>query len=159
MDKTQKSAEKKAGRYERIYTQLVELLQKPGNEISRMATVAAVLSHKMDKFFWTGFYLLDNGELYAGPYQGPVACQLLKKNTGVCWEAINLETTIVVPNVHLFPGHIACDSRSNSEIAVPLRNTDGKVIGVLDVDSIEFESFDHIDMEWLEKIVSLLYTQ
>jgi len=158
MDKIQKSTEKKAGRYERIYKQLRELLQKPGNEISRMATVVAVLSHKMDKFFWTGFYLLDNGELCAGPYQGPVACQLLKKNTGVCWEAVNLETTIVVPNVHLFPGHIACDSRSNSEIAVPLRNAEGRVVGVLDVDSTEYDSFDHIDREWLEKIVSLLYT-
>lgn len=159
MDKIQKTAEKKAGRYERIFKQLVELLQKPGNEISRMATVVAVLSHKMDKFFWTGFYLLDNGELCAGPYQGPVACQLLKKNTGVCWEAVNLETTIVVPNVHIFPGHIACDSRSNSEIAVPLRNAEGRVVGVLDVDSTEYDSFDHIDREWLEKIVSLLYNR
>ena len=159
MDKIQKTAVKEAGRYERIFKQLVELLQKPGNEVSRMATVVAVLSHKMDKFFWTGFYLLDNGELCAGPYQGPVACQLLKKNTGVCWEAVNLETTIVVPNVHIFPGHIACDSRSNSEIAVPLRNAEGRVVGVLDVDSTEYDSFDHIDREWLEKIVSLLYNR
>ncbi|HSV89146.1 MAG TPA: GAF domain-containing protein [Bacteroidales bacterium] len=151
--------DKKAGRYARIYDQLKELLQKPGNDISRMATVAAVLSHKMDYFFWTGFYLLDNGELIAGPYQGPVACQLLKKNTGVCWEAINTETTIVVPNVHLFPGHIACDSRSNSEIVVPLRNAGGDIIGVLDVDSKEVNSFDDTDREWLEKIVSLLYSR
>lgn len=146
----------KQGRYARIYEQLQGLLAKPGNAASRMATIAAVLSHKKQYFFWTGFYILDNGELIVGPYQGPVACQLLAKNTGVCWAAINSGATIVVPDVHKFPGHIACDSRSNSEIAVPVRNREGKIIGVLDVDSKDFNSFDETDREWLEKIVSLL---
>ena len=147
---------KKSGRYERIFEQLEGLLQKPGNAISRMATVVAVLSHKMDYYFWTGFYLLDDEELIAGPYQGPVACQLLAKDIGVCWAAINRKETVVVPNVHEFPGHIACDSRSNSEIVVPLKNRSGEIIGVLDVDSTSFSAFDETDRVWLEKIVGLL---
>jgi GAF domain-containing protein len=148
---------KKDGRYARIYEQLQGLLAKPGNDISRMATVVAVLSHKIDYYFWTGFYLLDaNGDLIVGPYQGPVACQLLAKNTGVCWAGVNKQESIVVPNVHEFPGHIACDSRSCSEIVVPLKNNDGKVIGVLDVDSKDYDSFDETDRVWLEKIVALI---
>lgn len=147
---------KKAGRYQRILEQLEDLLQKPGNSLSRMATVIAVLSHKMDHFFWTGFYLLDGGELIAGPYQGPVACQLLAKDAGVCWAAINRQETVLVPNVHEFPGHIACDSRSNSEIVVPLKDPAGQIIGVLDVDSTSYNAFDETDKIWLEKIVGLL---
>ena len=146
----------KTGRYERIYKQLQELLNKPGNDLSRMATVVAVLHHKMDHFFWTGFYLLDRDELIAGPYQGPVACQLLEKNTGVCWAGINRGETIIVPDVHQFPGHIACDSRSKSEIVVPLRNNNGQITGVLDVDSKEVNAFDETDREGLENILRLL---
>ncbi len=147
---------RKTGRYQRLYDQIEGLLAKPGNDISRMATIAAVLHNKMEYFFWCGFYLLDKGELIAGPYQGPVACQLLAKNTGVCWAAIIQQKTLVVPDVHQFPGHIACDSRSNSEIVVPLRNLKGAVIGVLDVDSKDFSSFDDADAEGLERILSLL---
>jgi L-methionine (R)-S-oxide reductase len=146
----------KAGRYQRIYDQLDGLLAKPGNELSKMATIVAVLHHKMDYFFWTGFYLLDNGELIAGPYQGPVACQLLEKNKGVCWAAINRGESVLVPNVHEFPGHIACDGRSNSEIVVTLKDHTGKIIGVLDVDSKDLNSFDEIDRDGLEKILTLL---
>lgn len=149
-------SKRKEGRYNRIYDQLKTLLEKPGNNLSKMATVAAVLHHKMEYFFWCGFYLLDEGELIAGPYQGPVACQLLARNTGVCWAAINENKTMVVPDVHQFPGHIACDGRSNSEIVVPLKNTRGEIVGVLDVDSKEFNSFDQTDAEGLEKILSLL---
>jgi L-methionine (R)-S-oxide reductase len=148
--------DRKNGRYQRIYEQIKGLLAKPGNSLSRMATVAAVLSNKMDYFFWTGFYLLDNGELIVGPYQGPVACQLLAKDTGVCWAAINQEESIIVPDVHKFPGHIACDSRSNSECVIPVRNAEDQIIGVLDVDSKDFNAFDEIDKLWLEKIVSLI---
>jgi len=147
---------RKEGRYHRLYDQLEGLLGKPGNDISRMATIAAVLHNKMEYFFWCGFYLLDKGELIAGPYQGPVACQLLAKNTGVCWAAINQQKTIIVPDVHQFPGHIACDSRSNSEIVVLLKNTIGEIVGVLDVDSKDFGSFDETDSAGLEKIISLL---
>jgi len=150
------NTDRKNGRYQRIYEQLQGLLAKPGNSLSRMATVAAVLSNKMDYFFWTGFYLLDDGELMVGPYQGPVACQLLAKDTGVCWASINQEESIIVPDVHKFPGHIACDSRSNSEIVVPVLGTEDQIIGVLDVDSKDFDSFDEIDKLWLEKIVGLI---
>jgi L-methionine (R)-S-oxide reductase len=146
----------KAKRYKRIHDQLIELLAKPGNNISRMATVVALLHHKMKHYFWTGFYLLDEGELIAGPYQGPVACQLLAKNTGVCWAAINKEKSIVVPNVHEFPGHIACDSRSNSEIVVPLKSSSGEIIGVLDVDSKDLNAFDEDDRAGLKNILELL---
>ena len=147
---------KKAGRYSRMYTQLKELVKKSDNSISHMATVIAVLHHKMEYFFWTGFYLLQDGKLQVGPYQGPVACQELIKDKGVCWAGMNQNKTMVVEDVHLFPGHIACDSRSNSEIVVPLRNGKGDVIGVLDVDSKDLKSFDEVDAEWLEKIVGLI---
>jgi len=146
----------KESRYQRIYEQLADLLKDKPNQIARMATIVAVLHHKMNYYFWTGFYLLDGGELIVGPYQGSLACIKLKKDTGVCWAGINQGETIVVPDVHLFPGHIACDSRSNSEIVVPLKDKDGKITGVLDIDSKELESFDDVDAKWLEKILSLV---
>lgn len=148
--------EKKDKRYKRLYDQIVELLRDKQYPVARMATITAVLHHKMDYYFWTGFYMLVDGELIVGPYQGPVACILLKKDTGVCWAGVNQGKTIVVPDVHDFPGHIACDSRSRSEIVVPLKNKDGEIIGVLDVDSKELESFDMVDARWLEKIVELI---
>jgi L-methionine (R)-S-oxide reductase len=149
------TAAQKESRYKRIYQQLEDLLKDKPNLLARMATITAVLHHKMDYFFWTGFYLLDKGELIVGPYQGSLACIRLKKDTGVCWAAINRGETVVVPDVHQFPGHIACDSRSNSEIVVPLRDKDRSIIGVLDVDSKEFSSFDETDAKWLEKILEL----
>lgn len=147
----------KEKRYQRLYNQLVELLGKHENPVSRMATVVAVLHHKMEYSFWTGFYLLTDGELLVGPYQGPVACILLEKHKGVCWAGIKSRRTVIVPDVHAFPGHIACDSRSKSEIVVPLRDSTGNISGVLDVDSKDFGSFDETDKVWLEKIVELIY--
>ncbi|MCK9617562.1 MAG: GAF domain-containing protein [Lentimicrobiaceae bacterium] len=148
---------KKIGRYERIYQQLTELVPKSNDPVSRMATIAAVLYHKMDTFFWCGFYLLKNERLLVGPYQGPVACQELKTDTGVCWAGINQKKTIVVQDVHDFPGHIACDSRSKSEVVVPLKDKNGAIIGVLDVDGKDFNCFDAVDAEWLKKIVPLIF--
>jgi len=147
---------KKEGRYRRIYLQLQELLKKSDDPDARLATIAAVLPHKIDYFFWTGFYLLKQGALIVRCYQGPLACQVLEKNKGVCWAAVNRGETIVVDDVHLFPGHIACDARSTSEIVVPLHNKQGEITGVLDVDSKEKGAFDSTDREWLEKIVKLL---
>ncbi len=147
---------KKDKRYGRLYEQIKGLLEGKDFSIAGMATIVAVLHHKMDYFFWTGFYLLEDGELIVGPYQGPVACILLEKDKGVCWAGVNKGETIVVPDVHQFPGHIACDSRSNSEIVVPLKAADGSVYGVLDVDSSELASFDETDAKWLEKILNLL---
>lgn len=148
--------EKKLGRYIRIQTQLRELLLKSDDLISRMATINSILYHKMDGFFWVGFYLLKADKLLVGPYQGPVACLELPKNQGVCWEGINLGKSIVVPDVHEFPGHIACDSRSQSEIVIPVRDYCGKIIGVLDIDSKLKNNFDNTDAEQLENIVALL---
>ena len=147
---------KKRGRYKRIYDQLSTLLNATDDVVSRMATVAAVLHHKMDGFFWTGFYLIRDGNLLVGPYQGPVACQVLAKNTGVCWSGINQGKTIIVPDVEQFPGHIACDSRSRSEIVVPVRDKHQQIIAVLDVDSKLLEHFDEMDAVGLEKIVGLI---
>ncbi|MCK5463917.1 MAG: GAF domain-containing protein [Bacteroidales bacterium] len=147
---------KKRGRYKRIYDQLSTLLNATDDVMSRMATVAAVLHHKMDGFFWTGFYLIRDGNLLVGPYQGPVACQVLAKDTGVCWSGINQVKTIIVPDVEQFPGHIACDSRSRSEIVVPVRDKDGQIIAVLDVDSKHLEQFDETDAAGLEKIIGLI---
>ena len=149
--------DKKEGRYGRIYRQLEKLLEPHDNPLSAMATIAAVLHNKMDYFFWTGFYLLDDKvELMVGPYQGTVACIKLARDTGVCWAAINRGQTVIVPDVHKFPGHIACDSKTNSEIVVPVKDENGKIIGVLDVDSRDFDSFDETDKKGLEKIVHLI---
>jgi L-methionine (R)-S-oxide reductase len=145
-----------AGRYERIYAQLKPLLSKTKNKTARMATIASLLHLKMPRFFWTGFYVLNRSELTVGPYQGPLACLVLEKKKGVCWGGVLRRRTVIVPDVHKFPGHIACDSRSNSEIVVPLFDAKGKVWGVLDVDSREFDAFSEVDMEWLEKIVGLI---
>jgi L-methionine (R)-S-oxide reductase len=147
---------KKAARYERIYNQLQDLVVKSIDSTARMATIAAVLHHKMDGFFWTGFYLLREGNLIVGPYQGPVACLELNKNTGVCWAGINQGKTIIVPDVEKFTGHVACDSRSKSEIVIPIKNSKGEIIGVLDVDSNKLDQFDETDAEWLEKITALV---
>lgn len=148
---------KKEGRYSRIYAQLSELVLKSNNQSARMATIIAVLHHKMEYFFWTGFYILEDGKMTVNMYQGQVACQILEKDKGVCWAAFNKKETIVVEDVHDFPGHIACDSRSNSEIVVPFKNKTGEIIGVLDVDSSENGAFSEIDARWLEKILELVH--
>ena len=148
---------KKEGRYSRLYKQLEELVKKSDNASARMATIIAVLHHKMDYFFWTGFYLIDDGKMTVNMYQGSVACQILEKDKGVCWAAFNQQKTIVVEDVHAFSGHIACDGRSSSEIVVPLKNADGQVIGVLDIDSKDKASFSDVDAVWLEKILELIW--
>ncbi|MBN1651383.1 MAG: GAF domain-containing protein [Bacteroidales bacterium] len=148
---------KKEGRYQRIYVQLEKLMATCKDEEARKATIIAVLHNKMDYFFWTGYYMLNQGELIVSKYQGPVACMLLKKNEGVCWAAINQKKTLLVEDVHQFPGHIACDSRSQSEIVIPLKSRTGEILGVLDVDSKDLNSFDEIDQIYLEKILHLIY--
>ena len=150
---------KKQGRYERIYKQLQDLLPKTNDPFARMSSIVAVLHHKMEYFFWTGYYFLKDSKLVVGQYQGPVACQELKKDIGVCWAAINQQKAIVVPDVEKFPGHIACDSRSKSEIVIPLKDKEGNIIGVLDVDSNEYNQFDEVDEAQLTKILSLIYTE
>ncbi len=143
-------------RYERVYNQLQEILPKTENKIARMATVVALLHHKMPHYFWTGFYFLDRGDLVVGPYQGSLACPVLEKHRGVCWTGIMKRQVIIVPDVHRFPGHIACDARSNAEIVVPLFDERNEPWAVLDVDSTIYDAFSEIDKEWLEKIVRLI---
>ncbi len=151
------NTEKKEERYKRVLKQIEDLTNKTKDPLARMSTIAAVLHHKFEYFSWTGFYRLVNDDLIVSCYQGSVACLVLPKNTGVCWEAINRKETIIVPDVHKFPNHIACDSRSKSEIVVPVKNSVGEITAVLDVDSKELNSFDEVDVENLEKIVALIY--
>lgn len=145
-----------AARYGRIADQLAELFAKTDDPIARMATCAAVLHHKMPHFFWTGFYRLQGGDLVVGPYQGPVACSVLKAPEGVCWAGVTRAETVLVPDVEAFPGHVPCDSRSRSEIVVPVRDAAGEVVGVLDVDSTDPDAFSDVDRAGLERIVGLL---
>jgi len=146
-----------AARYERVAEQLAELFAENDDPVSRMATTVAVLHHKMPHYFWTGFYLLVDGDLVVGPYQGPLACTVLERHEGVCWAGVDRAETVVVQNVHEFPGHIACDSRSNSEIVVPLRDGNGAVVGVLDVDSVDVGAFSEVDRVGLERIVAMIH--
>ena len=148
--------DKKLARYQRVRNQIEDLLKGCENGLSRMATINAVLHHKMDGFFWTGFYLIRDGRLLVGPYQGPLACLELQVGKGVCWAGINTGNSIIVEDVHLFPGHIACDSRSKSEIVIPVRDKQGQIIGVLDIDSNRLANFDETDREQLEKIVAMI---
>ncbi len=145
-----------AGRYERINDQLVELFEKNNDPIARMATISALLHHKMSSFFWTGFYRLEDDRLVVGPYQGPLACAILPGPDGVCWAAVTHEKTMIVADVHAFPGHVACDARSQSEIVVPVRNAAGRILAVLDVDSDQLDTFSQTDRLGLEQIVSLV---
>jgi GAF domain-containing protein len=147
---------RKDTRYSRLFTQLSDLLTKTADPDAHMATIAAVLHNKMEYFYWTGFYMLVKDELTVHSYQGHLACQVLKKHTGVCWAGIDRKETIVVEDVDKFPGHIACNSASKSEIVVPLRDKSGNISGVLDVDSKSLNSFDEIDAQWLAKIVALI---
>ena len=149
--------EAKQSRYDRIYKQIKELIIPVQDPQSTMATITAVLHNKFKHFFWTGFYFLNQDRLLVNCYQGPLACLILKPFIGVCWAAIDKQETIVVPNVHEFAGHIACDSRSNSEIVVPVWNKEKQIVAVLDIDSREFDAFDEIDVKNLQKITQLIY--
>lgn len=147
------------GRKEEKYAGLLKsaesLLQGEENAVSRMANLSSLI-HFTFGFWWTGFYLVENGELVLGPFQGPVACMHIPFGKGVCGTAWKENRTIVVPDVEEFPGHIACSSESRSEIVVPIRNEEGTVTGVLDIDSRELATFDGTDAEWLEKIAHII---
>ncbi|MEA2096972.1 MAG: GAF domain-containing protein [Candidatus Cloacimonadota bacterium] len=147
---------RKTERYKRVTSQIKELIQKTTDPFARMSTIVAILRHKFDYFFWTGFYRLVDGELTVCCYQGSVACLVLEKHKGVCWAAIDEKKIQIVPNVHNFTGHIACDSRSISEIVVPIFK-DKEIAAALDVDSKELDSFDEIDAKYLEKIAEMIY--
>lgn len=150
------TSERRAERYERIHRQLRELVEgRSPNLVAAMATICAVLHAKMSHHFWTGFYFVeDSGRLWVGPYQGSVACQILD-GQGVCARAVATREPVVVGDVNAVPDHIACDARSRSEIAIPVRKGDD-VIAVFDADSDKPDQFGDADIEPLEKILSLL---
>lgn len=143
-------------RWARIRDQIAELIAKTGDRLAHRATAAAVLHHKVPGVSWTGFYMLRDGDLVVDAYQGPVACLVLAAHTGVCWAGIDRAETVVVPDVHAFPGHIPCDDRSRSEIVVPVFGPDGVPVGVLDVDSHRPNHFDEVDREGYESVVRML---
>ena len=147
---------RKLAKYDRLYDQIKQYIQTTEDVWARLATMEAVLHHKMQSFFWTGVYVLIDGDLIVRSYQGPVACQKLR-NGGVCWAAINSGDTVIVDNVEEFPGHIACNAASKSEIVIPLRDPEGRIFGCLDVDSDQLGAFDREDEAGLKKILSLLY--
>lgn len=125
------------------------------DDIVVMATINSVLANKFPYYFWTGFYRNISGRLVVGPYIGTVGCLRIEFGRGVCGTAAARRETVIVPDVEQFPGHIACDSRSRSEIVVPVFNTRGELLAVFDVDSTELASFDEDDRAGLEKICAL----
>ena len=143
-------------RYERIYDQLHELIVgKSPDLFAAMATICAVLHAKMPHHSWTGFYSVKGAnELHIGPYQGPVACQVLR-GSGVCLHAVRTKLPVVVPDVSTFPGHFPCDPRSKSEIVIPVLKG-SEVVAVLDLDSHKLDQFSEADITPLTKILSLL---
>ena len=141
--------------YESLIPQIQGLLEGEPDLVANLANVSAALKEQFG-WFWVGFYLVKNGELVLGPFQGPVACTRIRKGRGVCGSAWEQEKTLIVPDVEKFPGHIACSSLSKSEIVVPLFR-DNEVAGVLDVDSDTYDSFDETDKQYLEKIVKLVH--
>lgn len=146
----------KEKKYERIHQQLQDLLSKDTSLIAQLATINAILYHKFPSFFWVGFYFHSNNRLLVGPYQGPVACQELEHPKGVCWASIMTKESVIVNNVEDFPDHIACDSRSKSEIVIPIFNKSNEVLGVLDIDSDKHANFDNEDLVGLTKITGLI---
>ena len=145
----------KSTAYEGLLNEVKSFIQDENDKIACMANVAALI-HERFSFWWTGFYRVIGEELVLGPFQGPVACTRIRKGRGVCGTSWGENRTVIVPNVHEFPGHIACSSLSNSEIVVPVFDECGNVTGVLDIDSRDFDTFDDTDAEWLEKICRLI---
>ncbi len=165
-------------KYATLFPQIQSVIEDEPDLIARMANVAAML-HETFRFWWTGFYRVvdtpkqpndqtakqpnnqttkqpNNQQLVLGPFQGPLACTRIRKGRGVCGTAWAEDQTMVVPDVNQFPGHIACSSASKSEIVVPVHDSEGMVVAVLDIDSAELNTFDDTDKEWLEKITELL---
>ncbi len=149
----------KAAAYEECYSAITAIWSDEGgaklDEIALMATINSVLANRFDAFFWTGFYRVCGDRLVVGPYIGTVGCLQIEFGRGVCGTAAAKRETVIVPDVNQFPGHIACDANSKSEIVVPVFNRDGELIAVLDVDSDQLNAFDEADKAGLEKIVAL----
>jgi len=150
----------KAERYAEVEAEIMAVLEGEPNLTARMATVASMLADAFPTFFWTGFYIVDaekGDELVVGPYQGTLGCLRIPFSRGVCGAAARTRETKVVEDVHAFPGHIACDSRSASEIVVPVLDAAGDLIAVLDVDATEKGAFDAVDAEALERLMAKVF--
>jgi L-methionine (R)-S-oxide reductase len=146
----------KAERYAALAEEVAAVLEGERNFTARLATVAAMLAQAFEHYFWAGFYLVDPAkpdELVVGPYQGTLGCLRIAFGRGVCGAAAAERRTLIVPDVEAFPGHIACDSRSRSEIVVPVFGPGGALIGVFDVDSTELAAFDGDDAAGIERVL------
>ena len=150
----------KAQTYARLAEEIDSVLEGENDRVARMATVAAILSAEFDRFFWTGFYCVDPvrpRELVVGPYQGTLGCLRIAFGRGVCGVAAERREVQIVADVDAFPGHIACDSRSRSEIVVPVTDSSGHLIAVLDVDSTQLAAFDEEDASGLTTILNRVF--
>jgi L-methionine (R)-S-oxide reductase len=145
--------------YDQCYQSIVAIWRDEGgrtlDDIALMATINSILAHRFSQFYWTGFYRVCGDRLVVGPYIGSVGCLQIEFGRGVCGTAAATRATVIVPDVSQFPGHIACDPKSKSEIVVPVFAPDGVLIAVLDIDSDRLDAFDEEDQRGLEKIVAL----
>jgi GAF domain-containing protein len=146
----------KIEKYKRLIKQAEELLLKESTLIAQMATINALLYHKTQNIFWVGFYFRNQNSLIVGPYQGPLACLNLPHPNGVCWTSILKKEPIIVPDVSAFPGHIACDSRSKSEMVIPVLDSSGEPFAVIDIDSDKLNRFDNEDLWGINEILNLI---
>lgn len=151
-------SEDKTQRYEELLPQIRSLINEESDLIANLANTAAVLKEAFG-WFWVGFYLVKQEELVLGPFQGPLACTRIPYNRGVCGQSWAKKQTLVVPDVNTHPGHIACSSRSQSEIVVPVMDAAGKVVAVLDVDSERLAEFDSTDAHYLQNLVEIIAQQ
>jgi GAF domain-containing protein len=159
---TQTLADDRAERYAQLLQEIAAVLDGEPNLTARMATVASMLANSFEHYFWTGFYVVDPqkpGELVVGPYQGTLGCLRIAFGRGVCGAAAQTGQTQLVEDVHTFPGHIACDSRSQSEIVVPVRDASGRLIAVFDVDSDQPAAFNAVDKAGLEAILAKVFAK
>ena len=150
----------KAARYAEVEEEIMAVLEGEPDRVARMATVASMLADAFPAFFWTGFYVVDpdkGNELVVGPYQGTLGCLRIPFGRGVCGTAAATRTTQIVEDVHAFPGHIACDSRSASEIVTPVSDPSGRLIAVLDIDATEKAAFDAVDAAALERLMAKVF--
>lgn len=145
---------KKSEQYQLMNAQLKSLIEDVPHRIANMANASALLYSTLEDLNWAGFYLMENGILVLGPFQGKTACIEIRVGKGVCGTAVERDEVMLVEDVHQFPGHIACDSASNSEIVLPI-HADGKIIGVLDIDSPSLARFDEEDRAGLEEFVRI----
>ena len=142
-------------KYESLYPQIQSLLAGETDKYANLANIAAAV-HEVFGFFWVGFYLNKGSELVLGPFQGPVACTRIPFHKGVCGHAYTTNKTVIVPDVDQFPGHIACASASKSEIVLPVRDANGNVVMVLDVDSDQLNDFSEVDQVGLQRLMDLI---